>query len=135
VKPTDNQQRTVLIADDDAATRLMIRAALQKMGLQTVEAADGEETLNVFMSAQPDLILMDIQMPKLSGIDACKQLRSRRGGEFVPIIMVTSSGDAESMKKAKVAGATDFLTKPIDFRLLGYRIRHALHRYGVPREV
>lgn len=111
-------RQTALIVDDDPTTRLLVRSSLEGLGVIVEEAADGEEALAVFSRQLPDLVIMDIQMPKLSGIDACKKIRALPEGAAVPIVMLTGLTDPDSIKASEAAGATDYITKPINWHLL-----------------
>lgn len=121
---------TVLIADDDPMTRTLVRGSLEQMGFEVDEAADGAEAIEIFQKRKPDLILLDIKMPVLDGLAALKQLRNLPDGKNLPIIMLTGLADSSSARKAAAAGATDYITKPINWRLLGQRIRHQLNLKG-----
>jgi DNA-binding response OmpR family regulator len=79
---------------------------------------------------KPDILLLDIKMPGMDGIETLKKLRKRPDGKDLPVIMLTGLADSDSAAKAAAAGATDYVTKPINWRLLGQRIRHQLHLNG-----
>ena len=112
----------ILVVDDDSGTRLLASASLGKVGFDTVEAADGEEGIAAFERYRPDLILLDIVMPKMDGFTACLEIRKRPGGDLVPIVMMTGLEDLDSIHWAYGAGATDFVVKPINWVILGYRV-------------
>jgi len=127
MKRTDVQRElTVLIADDDATARMLVRAALEQSGLNVVEAADGAEALKLFGEYQPQLVLLDVVMPGQDGYAACAAIRAAAGGATVPILMLTGLDDLESINRAYECGATDFATKPINWPLLGHRARYLL---------
>ena len=121
---------TVLIVDDDTMTRTMMRANLEKLGLNILEAADGRQALEIFNRSRPDLVLMDMQMPNLDGVRACKKIRALPHCKTLPIIIVTNLADSDSAKRAAAAGATDFITKPIHWSLLSHRVQHYLNVHG-----
>ncbi|MDH3510400.1 MAG: response regulator [Gammaproteobacteria bacterium] len=121
---------TVLIADDDPMTRALVRGSLEQLGYKVEEAADGLETLEALSQYKPDILLLDIKMPGMDGIETLKKLRKRPDGKDLPVIMLTGLADSDSAAKAAAAGATDYVTKPINWRLLGQRIRHQLHLNG-----
>jgi diguanylate cyclase (GGDEF)-like protein/PAS domain S-box-containing protein len=131
---------TVLVVDDDAVMRQMIREVLEGQGCKVEEAEDGEEGLSAFSRLRPDLILMDVMMPKLDGFDACHKLRGLPSGEHIPVLMMTGLDDKDSIKRAYGAGATDFIAKPINWELLAYRLRfiqragHAFQELRISRE-
>jgi diguanylate cyclase (GGDEF)-like protein len=126
--PEMNRRRddVILVVDDDPTLRVLVRATLEKSGFRVEEAEDGEEALRKFIKFQPTAILMDVEMPKLSGYEACKRIREDAIGAHVPILMVTGLEDLDSINRAYAAGATDFLSKPINWSLLGHRVRYVL---------
>ena len=115
----------ILVADDDATARLLVSASLERAGYQVMEAVDGEDALKQAQAQTPDLVLLDVVMPGASGFAVCRQLRERYG-RTLPIIMLTGKDDLASVDEAFEAGATDFLTKPINWRILGHRVRYIL---------
>lgn len=114
----------VLVVDDDPTMRLLVGEALDEAGFARREAADGQTALEAFMSARPDLVLLDVMMPGMDGFETCSQLRQLPGGTDVPVMMMTGSDDIDSIHRAFEAGATDFITKPINYPILGYRLRY-----------
>ncbi|EIJ41352.1 signal transduction histidine kinase [Beggiatoa alba B18LD] len=116
----------VLIVDDDATMRLLMRHTLKKAGFQVEEAGDGLPALQIFKEKKPDIILLDVMMPGMDGYKTCAEIRKLQGGEHIPILMVTGLDDMESINQAYEAGATDFITKPITYPLLGHRVRYVL---------
>ena len=125
---TDNLQsrQVVLVADDDMAGRLLARELLEQAGLHVVEAENGLEALARFCEVQPQLVLLDVVMPEVDGYEVCATLRKLPGGQAVPILMLTGLDDVESINRAYEAGATDFATKPINWQVLGHRVRYML---------
>lgn len=116
----------ILITDDDFSTRLLLKETLQAAGFAVKEAENGQEALNFFKSERPDLILLDVEMPEMDGFTACRELRKAPGGLSIPILMVTGLDDIDSIHTAYEAGATDFLTKPINWTILAQRVRYML---------
>ncbi len=116
----------MLVADDDRLIRVIVRASLEAEGFRVEEATNGDETISVFCMLQPDLIFLDVIMPGQDGFSICKQIRSMDSGDAVPIIMMTGLDDNESVKKAYEAGATDFITKPLNLALIGHRAHYVL---------
>ncbi len=116
----------VLIVDDDRFMRVTFRDALEKAGFNTAVAADGESAIDGFIQLQPDLVLLDLIMPGKDGFETCRELRGIRGGEYTPVLMVTGLGDTGSIHSAFEAGATDFITKPVNPDLLVYRVSYML---------
>jgi diguanylate cyclase (GGDEF)-like protein/PAS domain S-box-containing protein len=116
----------ILIADDDEFVRLIYRNALAEAGYETVEAADGAAALANFTDLRPQLVLLDLVMPIKDGFTACREIRSLEGNQYTPVLMITSCDDLESIHRAFEAGATDFITKPINPELLVYRVHYML---------
>ncbi len=116
----------VLIIDDDFTMRLLMRETLKQSGFDVEEAEDGGPALERFQEKRPDIILLDVMMPEMDGFTVCRTLRAMPGGAHIPILLVTGLDDMESINRAYEAGATDFLTKPITWPLLGHRVRYVL---------
>lgn len=113
---------SILIVDDEATTRMMLRAAMQQEGFSTIEAKNGLECIEAFQREQPDIILMDAMMPGMNGFDCCNTLKSMSADCIPPILMITSLDDRTSVDRAFEVGATDFVTKPIHWALLRQRV-------------
>jgi diguanylate cyclase (GGDEF)-like protein/PAS domain S-box-containing protein len=116
----------VLVVDDDTASRLLVCATLTRAGLRVVEAEHGGVALQMARASLPDLVLLDVSMPVMDGFQACAELRKLPGGASVPVVMMTGLDDVESIERAFEVGASDFLTKPINWSLLGHRVRYML---------
>ena len=121
-----NQPHTILVVDDDAGGRRLTRATLCKAGFNVIEAADGHLALEQLRAGLPDLVLLDVSMPVMDGFTACEALRRLPGGERVPVVMMTGLDDVESIDRAFLVGATDFITKPINWTILAHRVRYML---------
>ena len=118
---------TVLVADDDPVMRLLMLEMLAQVGLDAIEAQDGIEAVALAQSRKPDLVLMDVDMPRMDGFAACGAIRkAERDGACVPIVMVTGSDDIEAVTHAYEVGATDFVSKPINWPILGHRVLYVL---------
>ena len=115
----------ILVVDDDATARLLMRAALQQAGFDVRLAVDGADALRQFAGDSFDLVMLDVDMPGMSGIDVCTALRAQ-GGEYLPIVMVTGMDDVKSVEASFKSGATDFIAKPINWTLLGHRAHYFL---------
>ncbi|HEU5284186.1 MAG TPA: response regulator, partial [Burkholderiales bacterium] len=124
-----------LIVDDDPMMRLLIRQTLERVGFVCEEAANGNQALERFASAQPDIVLLDVMMPELDGYETCARLRAMPGGATVPVVMLTGLDDDESIDRAYQVGATDFISKPITWGVLGYRVRYLLRASHALRDV
>ncbi len=120
------QKQVVLVIDDDEVVRQVVGLGLSQAGFVVAEAASGDEGVKQFVKLQPDAVLLDVLMPGLDGFEVCRMLRETLGGELVPIIMVTGHDDVDSINHAFEAGATDFVVKPINLLLLGYRLKYIL---------
>jgi diguanylate cyclase (GGDEF)-like protein/PAS domain S-box-containing protein len=123
---TVTEPSVILVVDDEMSLRLSMRAALEKVGFTVSEAANGVDALTVFNEKRPDLVLLDVMMPEMDGYETCSAIRHIPGGEDIPIVMVTGLDDEDSASQAFEAGATDFITKPLNWVMLGQRIRYVL---------
>ena len=119
--------KTILVVDDDLTAITLMRAALQKAGFAVSTALDGMEGLRQFRAKPSDIVLLDVDMPGMSGFEVCAALRLE--APLLPIVMVTGFDDFRSVDAAYVAGATDFIAKPINWTLLGHRMRYLLRGY------
>lgn len=124
-----------LIADDDPSLRLSMGAALKKVGFDIVEAENGREALGLFRAENPDLILLDVVMPEMNGFDVCMAIRKSRHGRYSQILMVTGLDDVDSTVRAFEVGANDFISKPINWVMLGHRGRYMLRAGRAFREL
>jgi two-component system, cell cycle response regulator DivK len=116
-------QKTILYVEDNEYNRKIVRQLLVRTSYRLSEAMDGEEGVATALATPPDLILMDIQLPKMSGLDATRQLRGDPRTAAVPIIVVTSFALSGDEQKARAAGATAYLAKPYSPRELLAKIR------------
>ena len=121
-----NPKSRILVVDDDAAGRRLTRATLTRAGFDVVEAQDGQKALDAMQLDMPDLVLMDVSMPVMDGFTACAKLRELPGGSRVPVVMMTGLDDVQSIERAFEVGATDFITKPINWPILSHRVRYML---------
>lgn len=115
----------VLVVDDEESFVDALSVGLRKEGFTVHVARDGKEALEVFDDVQPDLVLLDVMLPRLSGLDVCRELRSRSS---VPILMVTARDDELDAVVGLELGADDYITKPYALRELIARMRAALRR-------
>ena len=116
----------VLIADDNSQNAELLEAHLDGTGWDTKIAVNGDETLALVKSWQPDVVLLDIMMPKLSGFDVCKAIRADEANMLMGVLMVTALDQPSDVEKAINAGTDDFLTKPIHKSELLLRVRALL---------
>lgn len=127
VVPSSKQGRPVVLhVDDDVASLMMAEGALEDAGFDVLHAENGIEAIESFKNQEPDLVIMDAIMPIMDGFAAIEDMRSLPGGEHVPILMITGLDDLESITRAYDLGATDFLTKPINFHILPHRVQYML---------
>jgi two-component system cell cycle response regulator DivK len=104
--------KTILYVEDNELNRKMVRDLLRRTSYRLIEAPDGEAGVTMAGEQRPDLILMDIQLPKISGIEATRQLRAEPATADIPIIAITSFALSGDEQRAKDAGASAYLTKP-----------------------
>lgn len=116
----------ILVVDDDITVRKLAQQALGQAGFQVTLAADGEEALAFLDKARPELVLLDVEMPRLDGFATCAAMRRRLADKLFPILMVTGFDDLDSIARAYEAGATDFVSKPINWMILTQRLRYML---------
>ena len=120
------QPPLLLIADDNEANREILGRLLEARGYDLVMARDGEEALACARSKLPDLILLDVMMPKMDGFEVCQRLKADQALPFMPIILVTARADSRDVVRGLEAGGDEYVTKPIDQAALVARVRSAL---------
>ncbi len=108
------ERKRILLVDDSATSLLMVRMILEELPFELATAGDGEEALAKAQSFRPDLIVMDVMMPRLNGFEACQRLRQTEAGKDVPIILLTTRGEMNNIEAGYASGCTDYLTKPVD---------------------
>jgi PAS domain S-box-containing protein len=116
----------VLVVDDDLTLRFLACQALEQHGFRVAEAADGDLGLATFTRLQPDIVLLDVNMPQRDGFSVCTTLREMPTGEHIPVLMMTGLDDVASINRAYEVGATDFVTKPLNWAVLHHRVRYLL---------
>ncbi len=125
-------KKCVLIVDDEKNIVNILKFNLQKEGYDTLEAYDGEEGLNLAISKNPDLILLDVMLPKMIGWDVCKELRSR--GSNIPVIILTAREEEEDKVLGLEIGADDYITKPFSTRELMARVKANIRRSAMLKQ-
>jgi CheY-like chemotaxis protein len=125
----------ILIADDNEANVELLEAYLGDMDVDIAIAVDGQDTLDKAASFQPDLILLDVMMPKLSGFEVCQKLKSNPATRGIMILMVTALNEHGDMERAVDAGTDDFLSKPVDKMSLVKRVENMLKLRNVSDEL
>jgi len=116
----------ILVIDDTPANVHVLKLRLTALGYEVVTAADGQEGLTAARQTRPDLILLDIMMPNVDGIEVCRRLRADPAFPFVPIIMVTAKADSKDVVAGLDAGADEYLPKPVDHNALAARVKSML---------
>jgi CheY-like chemotaxis protein len=124
----------ILVVDDEAAIREYETALLSELGHEVLTAADGAEALRLAHEKQPHLILLDVMMPELSGIEVCRQLRADPRTRDIRIIVVSAVDAKRALEESIIAGADDFLAKPIHALELMVRVRSILRVRNIPDE-
>lgn len=123
---TLSQSPRILIADDNQQNCELLEAYLADGNFDIIFAYDGRQTLDRVAEQTPDLILLDIMMPKLSGYEVCQRLKAEEATKDIPVLMVTALNEAGDIEKAVAAGCDDFLTKPVNSLELKTRVRSLL---------
>jgi cyclic di-GMP phosphodiesterase len=128
----ENGKARILLVDDDEKTREIMRLLLKEEGHETIEAENGEKALESMKAELPDLILLDVEMPGISGFEVVKRLKEDNRTRQIPVIMVTGLGDQGSRLRALANGAEDYLPKPVNPKELSMRVRNHLRlkEYG-----
>jgi CheY-like chemotaxis protein len=119
-------RKKILLVDDAATILLVERMILRKLPYDLLTACNGLEALAVAEGSRPDLILMDVKMPKMDGFEALRKLRQSKGTREVPVIMVTTRSEMENVQAAYESGCTDYITKPISEVELLEKVRNYL---------
>lgn len=121
----ENHKEKILVVDDEASIRRILETRLSMIGYDVVTAADGEEAITTFNENNPDLVVLDVMMPKLDGYGVCQELRKESD---IPIIMLTALGDVADRITGLELGADDYVVKPFSPKELEARIRSVLRR-------
>ena len=124
--PLSPKRGLVLVADDDPVMRMLMRQMLTQVGVDVIEAEDGVQALASYKIQGPDLVMLDVDMPAMDGFGVCREIRRLEGNVTVPIIMVTGGDEVEAVTHAYEVGATDFISKPINWPILGHRVLYVL---------
>jgi two-component system, OmpR family, response regulator len=122
---------TILLVDDEESVQKLLAYPLEREGFRVLQARDGQEALERFASETVDLVVLDVMLPKLDGLEVCKRLRAE---SQVPIIMLTARDDELDKVLGLELGADDYITKPFSIREFRSRVRALLRRAAVPRQ-
>ena len=120
------EKKLFLLVEDFEDSRFMMRRLLEMAGYAVIEASDGEQAVALAISEQPELILMDLSLPKLDGLAATRQIRQYKEAQNTPIVAISAHDSPESRTEALAAGCNEYVTKPIDFDQLGEVLKHFL---------
>lgn len=126
---------TVLVVDDDPMMRLFATETLKQIGLATIEAERGDTAVEMVRASPPDIVLLDVEMPGINGFETCAGIRALPAGREIPIVMMTSLDDMVSVNRSYESGATDFVTKPVNWNILGHRFRYILRASETLRQL
>lgn len=119
----------ILIVDDDRSLQMLLTVAMEQEAIETVQASSGEQCLHDYQRLLPDMVLLDAVMPGMDGFECCHKLRQLPNAERVPILIITVLDSPEYVDKAFQAGATDYITKPIQWGVLSHRVHRMLNAY------
>jgi DNA-binding response OmpR family regulator len=119
-------RKKVLVVDDSGTARMLEQAALSRGPYDVITAKDGAEGVAKAAAEKPDLILMDVMMPNMGGFDAVRAIRANDSIKATPVIMVTTRGEPQNVEQGFAAGATDYVTKPVDAVELLAKVRNIL---------
>ncbi len=119
-------RRSILVVDDDSVFSLLASETLQQAGYHARVAGTGREALAIAAAQRPDLVLLDVELPDANGFDLCRSIRTATGAADIPIVMVTGHNDTESIERAFMVGATDFILKPVLWQILPQRVEFIL---------
>lgn len=120
------QQKIILVADDDPDTLTIVTGVIEVLGHKVVGAADGRQALDFFHQHQPDLCILDVMMPGMSGTEVCTEIKKEQGGELIPVLMLTARDSIQDKVGAFELGADDYVTKPFNYQELQARVKALL---------
>lgn len=133
--PIQEDSPLIFVVDDDKPLRMLLRVALEQEGYQVMEAQDGAACLAAYQHQKPDAILLDAVMPGIDGFACCTQLRTFPGSHHTPVLMITVLDDPDSVEQAFSVGATDYITKPIHWAVLRYRVRYLIQQSRLSKQL
>jgi CheY-like chemotaxis protein len=118
--------KKILMVDDSRTTLFLERTILRNAPYELIEAADGAQAVDKALAERPDLILLDMMMPTMNGLEALRRLREMEATRSIPVIMVTTRSESWNVEQGYVCGCTDYVTKPIDQKTLLEKVRELL---------
>ncbi|MCM2255025.1 MAG: response regulator [Vicinamibacteria bacterium] len=119
-------RKKILLVDDSSTALMMNRMLLSKEPYDVVTARDGAEAVEKALSEHPDLVVMDVVMPRMTGFEACAALRANAATRTLPVLLVTTRGEGENVERGFEAGCTDYITKPVNGAELIAKVRNVL---------
>jgi|SRR5579884_2746817 len=128
----DGNKQRLLVVDDDDMNLDMLARRLERHGYEVERAGNGPQALQFLRFNHVDLVLLDHQMPEITGLEVLRLLRQRHSATELPVIMVTAANDPKTVREAATLGANDFITKPLDMMKLLSRVRSHLGQPGTP---
>ena len=134
-KINDRTSSLILVADDDPMILFLANQTLTNKSFEVIQAENGKEALELYEAESPDLVLCDVRMPMLDGFELCSSIRAMKGGDQVPIVVLTGLNDARSIRQAYSLGATDYFEKPINWELLPYKVDFILRASSTFKEL
>ena len=114
--------KKILIADDELFVRQLVKVKLELCELKVIEAMNGEEAIDKAVQEQPDLILLDVMMPKMNGFETCRRLKDHPATSHIPILMLTARGEQMDKEKGQSLGVIEYMTKPFSPQKLAERV-------------
>ena len=122
----DPSESTILVVDDNPQNLELLQAYLEDLGCEVISAVDGVAAMEAIVQHNPDLILLDIMMPKMSGFEVCRRLKENEATAGIPVLMVTALNELGDIERAVAVGTDDFLSKPINKLELLTRVKSLL---------
>jgi DNA-binding response OmpR family regulator len=128
------ERRKILVADDESSIREILSIQLARMGYEVLIAEDGAEALAVYEKEKPDLVILDVMMPRMNGLIACQNIRAleKKSGQRTPILFLTARDTTHDKTSAALSGGDDFVAKPVSLQELRERVEAALNRKAKP---
>jgi DNA-binding response OmpR family regulator len=116
-------KKKILVVDDSKTALFMVTTILKKEPYQLLTATDGQQAIEVATAEHPDLVLMDVVMPRMTGFEACRELKRREETKSIPVILLTTRGEGENVEIGYESGCNDYVTKPVNGQELLAKVR------------